>query len=616
MQSRSVGWRIAVCAGVAAAAVWGGLACAAVTNPHGIAVIIGNYDYRHTEDVTFAHRDAEAFGRYVVEILGFDPGRVLYLKDAEKIDLEKMFGNQGNNRGVIWRRLDEEGRSDVVVFYSGHGMPGLQDRRGYLVPVNAEPDSAELTGYSLDLLWENLGKLEKARSVAVYVDACFVGESAAGTLFKGTSSVRVHVPLPEEGDGRMTLLTAASGKQVALWDQQAKHGLFTKHLLDGLYGGADANEDGRVTAGEAKAYLDGKMTPAARRVGKEQKAQLKGAEEKVLSAARFPARSSREAKALGADLEKVRKEKEAVEGERTRLARELEQVRKEKEDVSRARQRLARKVAEQEEEMARLRGELAAAKGGVPGRQPGEAFRVCEEEWCPWMVVVPAGEFMMGSGSGEGENDERPRHKVRIGKPFAVGKYEVTFGEWEACVAGGGCKGYQPSDEGWGRGDRPVINVSWEDARAYVRWLSRRTGLTYRLLSEAEWEYVVWAGTKGNYHWGPGIGEGRANCKGCGSEWDMKQTAPVGSFRENGWGLYDGHGNVWEWVEDCWHRDYEGAPRDGRAWTTGGDCSSRVLRGGSWSSKPRNLRSANRFRNSAGNRNNNLGFRIARTLTP
>ena len=221
----------------------------------------------------------------------------------------------------------------------------------------------------------------------------------------------------------------------------------------------------------------------------------------------------------------------------------------------------------------------------------------------------------MGTGYGEGGNDERPGHRVTIGKMLAVGKYEVTFGEWEACVAGGGCKGYQPNDEGWGRGDRPVINVSWEDTRAYVRWLSRRTGLTYRLLSEAEWEYVVRAGTEGNYHWGPGIGDGRANCDGCGSEWDNKQTAPVGSFRENGWGLYDGHGNVWEWVEDCWHGDYEGAPADGSAWVSEGRCELRVLRGGSRGSEPNLLRSAFRFGYSAGHRDNSVGFRIARTLT-
>ena len=170
--------------------------------------------------------------------------------------------------------------------------------------------------------------------------------------------------------------------------------------------------------------------------------------------------------------------------------------------------------------------------------------------------------------------------------------------------------------EGWGRGRRPVVRVSWEDAKAYVRWLGEKTGKGYRLLSEAEWEYVARAGTTGAYHWGEGIGHGRANCDGCGSRWDKEETAPVGSFRANGFGLHDVHGNVWEWVEDCWHKNYEGAPVDGTAWVSGGDCGYRVLRGGSWNFIPTYLRSANRFRYSPGNRDNYDGFRIARTLTP
>ena len=203
-----------------------------------------------------------------------------------------------------------------------------------------------------------------------------------------------------------------------------------------------------------------------------------------------------------------------------------------------------------------------------------------------------------------------------------MGKYEVTFGEWDEIVCGicwgrRGSGGYRPGDEGWGRGDRPVVNsVSWEDAKGYVEWLSRKTGKGYRLLSESEWEYAARAGTTTAYSWGEEIGVNRANCHGCGSRWDVQSTAPVGSFGANGYGLHDMHGNVWEWMEDCWHGNYEGAPRDGRAWTTGGDCSSRVLRGGSWYFLPRYLRSAFRFWFTAGSRYNNLGFRVARTLTP
>ena len=229
------------------------------------------------------------------------------------------------------------------------------------------------------------------------------------------------------------------------------------------------------------------------------------------------------------------------------------------------------------------------------------------------MVVVREGRFRMGSTSGD--DDERPVHEVTIARPFAVGVYEVTFAEWDACVSDGGCGGYRPDDAGWGRGKRPVINVSWDDAQAYVRWLSGETGEAYRLLSESEWEHVARAGTTTRYWWGDEIGRNRANCDGCGSRWDNRQTAPVGSFPANPFGLYDVHGNVWEWVEDCWNGSYRGVPADGSAWESG-ECGRRVLRGGSWLNYPRYLRSALRYRNSADFRFYIIGFRVARTLTP
>ncbi len=167
----------------------------------------------------------------------------------------------------------------------------------------------------------------------------------------------------------------------------------------------------------------------------------------------------------------------------------------------------------------------------------------------------------------------------------------------------------------WGRDTRPVINVSWTDAREYAAWLSRKTGKQYRLPSEAEWEYAARAGSTTAYSWGPAIGRGNANCNGCGSQWDDKQTAPVGRFAANRFGLHDMHGNVWEWVEDCRHETYAGAPRDGAAWTTSGDCSFRYVRGGAWLSNPRFARSANRLSLSSGNlsRGSDTGFRVAVT---
>ena len=251
----------------------------------------------------------------------------------------------------------------------------------------------------------------------------------------------------------------------------------------------------------------------------------------------------------------------------------------------------------------------------------GGRFRDCGE--CPEMVVVPSGSFMMGSPDGEsGRVDtEGPRHRVRIDYRFAVGVHEVTFAEWDACANAGGCGGYRPNDRGWGRRNRPVIYVSWDDAQSYVRWLSRMTGERYRLLSESEWEYVARAGTTTPFHFGWTISTAQANydgdyAYGSGRKGRYREkTVSVGSFSANAWGLYDVHGNVWERVGDCWNGSYTGAPAEGSAWTRG-DCAKRVLRGGSWLSVPRYLRSASRGRKTAGDRSSNVGFRIARTLTP
>ena len=230
----------------------------------------------------------------------------------------------------------------------------------------------------------------------------------------------------------------------------------------------------------------------------------------------------------------------------------------------------------------------------------------------PAMVVVPAGTFRMGCVSGRScQRDERPVREVRVAS-FVLSKYEVTFEEYDRFAAATGRS--LPDDEGWGRGRRPVINVSWNDAAAYAAWLSDQTGARYRLPSEAEWEYAARAGTTTAYGWGNEIGYNRAHCDGCGSRRDGGQTVPAGSFDPNSWGLHDMAGNVWEWVADCWHDSYAGAPRDGTAWTGGGDCRRRVLRGGSWINHPVNLRSANRVGIAAGLRLVSSGFRVARTL--
>jgi formylglycine-generating enzyme required for sulfatase activity len=264
-------------------------------------------------------------------------------------------------------------------------------------------------------------------------------------------------------------------------------------------------------------------------------------------------------------------------------------------------------------------------QGPAPVRayKPGNVFKDCKA--CPEMVVIPKGSFMMGSLPGEGGRGELevPQHRVTFVRNFAVGKFEVTFAQWHACVSGGGCKGYRPKDEGWGRGKRPVINVSWHDAKAYVAWLSKKTGKTYRLLTEAEWEYAARAGTNTGYWWGSRASHRFANygknecCSGLASGKDRwVYTAPVGSFPANAFGLHDTHGNVFEWTEDCWHSSYAGAPRDGKAWTRGGggDCLKRISRGGSWNYNSWYLRSASRGWVATDDRDVNTGFRVARDL--
>ncbi|MFZ1109643.1 MAG: SUMF1/EgtB/PvdO family nonheme iron enzyme [Rhodomicrobium sp.] len=249
---------------------------------------------------------------------------------------------------------------------------------------------------------------------------------------------------------------------------------------------------------------------------------------------------------------------------------------------------------------------VSVTSGKKPCIKPGsgESFKDCPD--CPEMAIAPSGGFRMGSLESEADRSkyEGPQHRVTIAKPFAVGKFAVTFAEWDACVDAGGCS-HIPDDKGWGRGDRPVINVSWDDAKVYLAWLSKKTGKSYRLLTEAEREYVARAGTATPYWWGASIARDQANYSG-----GAGKTVPVKSFKPNPWGLYQVHGNVWEWVEDCWVDNYNGAPSDGSARTTEG-CSSRVLRGGSWYDNPQFLRAAYRYIIFPQFRNYDIGFRVA-----
>lgn len=275
------------------------------------------------------------------------------------------------------------------------------------------------------------------------------------------------------------------------------------------------------------------------------------------------------------------------------------------------------------EELQDLRFARPLSRNEVLALRPLDQFKECER--CPEMIVIPAGRFLMGAEDGEAASipDEAPQHEVSFAKPFAIGRFTVTMGEWDACVAARGCS-YRPVDQGWGRGRQPAINILWDDAKDYVAWLSRTTGRPYRLPSEAEREYAARAGTTTAYWFGDSFVPAQANCAPGDRELipastgDVQPVAgtrplPVRSFAANPWGLYQVHGNVYDWVEDCWNDDYNGAPSDGSAWTSG-NCNAHVLRGGAFSRAPQTARAAARLWFASPNRMIYMSVRVARTM--
>ena len=272
------------------------------------------------------------------------------------------------------------------------------------------------------------------------------------------------------------------------------------------------------------------------------------------------------------------------------------------------------------------------SKGESSKPEPGSRFQDCPN--CPEMIVLPPGSFMMGSPDTEAgrQPTEGPIHAVTYEKSFAIGVYEVTFAQWDACVNSGGCDDYRPKRRfflrNWGHPRQPVMRIEWDDISSYLSWLTNSSGKPYRLPSEAEWEYAVRGGTTTPFHTGDTISQTDANF----GRYFVGRPDSVGSYPANPFGLHDMLGNVAEWCEDCWHANYVGAPTDGSAWLTG-NCDRRVLRGGHWasdaeamhtSSTPRALRAASRGTGPAltkirkflntGKRDVTIGFRVARDL--
>lgn len=258
---------------------------------------------------------------------------------------------------------------------------------------------------------------------------------------------------------------------------------------------------------------------------------------------------------------------------------------------------------------ARARPAPAAQEDLPAAGVAGAVAAVKDCDVCPTMVALYPTPFTMGSNSSD--PSERPAHKVALRTPFAIGKYEVTVGQWGQCVKASVCPSVPSAADAADK--LPMRDVSWDEAQLYLKWLSTVSQRPYRLPTEAEWEYAARGGTTTRYWWGDQMKGGNSSCRGCGEPWNADGPPPAGSFVANPFGLADMNGSVWEWVQDCWHSSYKGAPADGSAWDNGA-CQARVIRGGSWREDGSYMLSTTRFRYDASVRHSQNGFRVARTL--
>lgn len=248
-----------------------------------------------------------------------------------------------------------------------------------------------------------------------------------------------------------------------------------------------------------------------------------------------------------------------------------------------------------------------SATQSTPQSPPAPIAEVTDCTVCPVLVLLPAGGFTMGSNADD--PTERPAFMVSIRKAFAIGKHEVTVEQWNACVSAGACP--QVTTDASRGPKTPARDISWDDAQLYARWLSKLSGKSYRLPTEAEWEYAARGGTRTRYWWGELMTTGKASCKDCGQPWRADAPGDVGAFAPNPFGLFDMNGSVWEWVSDCWHSSYQRAPSDGSSWDEP-DCRVRVLRGGSWREGASYMPSSTRFKYDASVRQSQNGFRVVR----
>ena len=608
-----------------------------------VALVIGNGSYGHHAGLPNVPNDAAAMAA---------------LFKAAKFNNVEIKSNLGvaELRRVLREFSGNAAAADVaVLFFAGHGIE--VDRTNYLIPVDARLATdldVEDETVSLDRVLQLLEPAKRLR--LVILDAC--RENPFAGSMKRTSATRSV----GRGLGRVepttsnTLVAYAAKAGAVAADGRGANSPFTsalvKHLLTPgldlrLAFGHVRDEVLASTGNKQEPYLYGSAG---------------GGTVSIVSGLPIPALSpaqpsdAERAWAAAKDttsiavLEAFRRQYGASNAFYDRLAEaRIEELKKQQVAV------VVPPVPKPEsskvvEPAVGVFNPSRAAKPLTPAEEralkPGDAFRECDE--CPEIVVVPAGSFMMGSSPAEIAaleketkstffKTEGPQRTVIIAQPFAVGKYEVTFAEWDACVAAGGCKhspwdgdtaNFKPYGKGWGRGTRPVRNVSWYDiTNEFLPWLSRKTGKTYRLLSEAEWEYAARGVTSASlpskrYWWGDQASHEYANYgvddKCCShhkqgrDQWLL--TAPVGQFPANPFGLHDMHGNEHEWVQDCWHWDYTGAPTDGAAWLSSCYAISGVVRGGGFGNVAWDIRSASRSYQNLDDKKIGTTFRVARTL--
>ena len=574
-----------------------------------LALVIGNDAYQKIPALRNARADARAMAQ-ALQQTGFE---VILRLDQTERQLRESVRN-------FKARLN--GGSEAVFYFAGHGVQ--LGSANYLLPVDVAGDNEDQVKDDAMPLQRVLDDLadQKVRFSLAIVDACRNNPfRTAGRAIGGRGLAPTN-----PATGQMVLYSAGAGQTALdrLTDSDRDpNGLFTRVLLKEM-------QRPGVSVDRVLRNVRDEVVRMAKSVGHEQVPALydQAIGEFYFRAGTAVASAAAATAAIPTDpgandrvfWESVKDSKNVDE-----LKAYLEQFAN-GQFVALARTRLraleqsaprppAAQVASAAPSTATT--QQAAPAGSLASMARGTVFRDCAD--CPEMVVIPPGSFTMGSPASEPlrESDEGPQHTVTIARPFAAGKFEVTFDEWDACVREGGCS-HRPGDQGWGRGKRPVINVSWQDAKAYTEWLSRKSRKTYRLLSEAQWEYVARAGTTTAFSFGASITPQQANYNtsvsyvGSPVAITPRGTVPVGGYPANAFGLHDVHGNVWEWTEDCWNGSYAGAPTDGSAWASG-DCSQRVLRGGSWISNPQLLLSANRYLASASLRLSDIGFRVSRT---